>query len=152
MAAAYLVPEVPERLILIDFWDDDIPWHIRMVLQNTGAPGVWIASSSDMGVARLDLNEHRILMLQGGAVVPPDYAGQYSYCFDSPIDPVELALIRAESREVLALLGLSTSSIAPEGSTWRLADTVDPNLRDPVPAEALSQPAVFKPEGSSALI
>ena len=97
MAAAYLAPEVPERLILIDFWDEDIPWHMRMFLQHTGAPGVWIASSPDMEVARLDLNEHRVVMLRGGAVVPPDYAGQYSYCFDSPIDPVELARIQAES-------------------------------------------------------
>ena len=84
MAAAYLVPEVQERVILIDVWDDDIPWYMRVLLQSTGAPGVWIASSPDMEVARLDWNEHRGVMLQGGAVVPPDFAGQYSYCFDSP--------------------------------------------------------------------
>ena len=109
MPEQYLVPEMPERLIVIDFWDHDIPWHMRMLLQNTGALGVWIVSSADMEVARLDLNEHRGVMLQGGAAVPPDYAGQYSYCFDSPIDPVELAHIRAESREMLTLLGLSRS-------------------------------------------
>ena len=152
MAAAYLVPEVPERLILIDFLDDDIPWHMRMLLQNTGAPGVWIASFPDMGVPRLDMNQHRVVMLQGCVAEPPDYAGQYSYCFDSPIDPVELARIRVESREMLTLLGLNSTSIAPEGSTWRLADTGDPNFGYRVPAEAWSQRAVFKPDGLSALI
>ena len=63
--------------------------------------------------------------MQGGAATPPDYTGQCSYCFDSPIDPVELARICAESREMLTLLGFNSTIIAPEGSTWRFEDTVD---------------------------
>ena len=152
MAAAYLVPDTAERMVLVDFWNDPIPWHMRLLLQNTGAPGVWIASSPDMEVARLDLNDHRVVLLQVGTPVPPDYAGNYSYCFDSPIDPVELARIRAEAREMVTLLGLSSASAAPDGSTWRLSDPADENFGDAVPPEALGQPAMFQPEGNVALI
>ena len=152
MAAAYQVPDIAERLVLIDFWNDPIPWHMRLLLQGTGAPGVWIASSPDMEVARVDLNEHRVVLLQGGSPIPPDYAGNYSYCFDSPIDAVELARVRAEGREMVTLLGLSTATATPDGSTWRVADPADDSFGDAVPAEALGTPAVFRPEGSAALL
>ena len=150
--AAYTVPNVAERMVLIDFWDDPIPWHMRILLQNTGDAGVWIAATPDMEVARLDLNEHRMVLLQGGAPVPPDYAGNYSYCFDSPIAPDELARIRAEAREMLGLLGLGTASAAPDGSTWRLSDPADDHFGDAVPAEALGQAALFRAEGDVALV
>ena len=152
MAAPYLVPECAERMVLVDFWDDPIPWHMRLLLQSTGSAGVWICSSPDMEVERIDLSAHRVVMLQGGAVVPVDYAGNHSYCFDSPIDPTELARIRAEAKEMLTLLGLGTATSTPDGSTWRLADPADENFGDAVPAEALSRQDLFRPEGNAALV
>ena len=101
---------------------------MRLLLQNTGIPGIWIAASPDMEVSRLDRNAHCVVPLKGGAQIPPDDGGNYSYCIGSPIDPVDHARARAEFSEMLHLLGLSSSSAGPEGSTWRWADTGDANF------------------------
>ena len=76
--AAFTVPEWPERMTLSDFWNDDIPWHMRLLLLNTGTPGAWIASSPDMEVTRLNLMEHRVCLLQPSAPLPAVYAGYSS--------------------------------------------------------------------------
>lgn len=60
---AYFVPEIEEKMILVDSWDDEneFPWHMRMLHYQTNAAGVWICSTPDYETQRIDLNEHRVV-------------------------------------------------------------------------------------------
>ena len=68
MAGQYLLPEISERIVLVDFWDDPILWRLRLPLHSTGTAGVWICASPDLAVERICLNAHRVVMLK-------DYGG-----------------------------------------------------------------------------
>eukprot|EP00959_Pyramimonas_sp_CCMP1952_P037570 786857-Pyramimonas_sp.AAC.1 len=77
--------DLPEPLVLVDYPDDaaGLRWHHRLLLVQTPTAGVWIASTPDYSVQRLDLNAHRVVALGRNCAFP---AAQWneSYVFDNP--------------------------------------------------------------------
>ena len=104
--ARVLTLDVLEAQVLIDFFDDEdgLLWHHRLLLLPTPTAGVWIGATPDLGVQRIDLNDHRVKALQRNAEFPRDVYAE-SYIFD-PITVEELATLKAEARSLAEVLGV----------------------------------------------
>ena len=74
--------DVPERQVLVDFWDDEAEyyWHHRLLLLSTNTPGRGIWATPDFEVSAADLIAHRIVPLQRNEEFPADYRG-FIYAF-----------------------------------------------------------------------
>ena len=136
--------DVPERQVLIDFFDDeqDLRWHARLLLAPTPTAGVWIACSPDYEVARLDLNQHRVISLARNNIIPRAREHE-AYVFDAPHDEDELRRARQEARDLLAVLGIAAAGGADTVGTWRVADPSHDEFDQELPPAVLADPAQF---------
>ena len=84
MAAEPKTLNIPEKQVLIDFWEDggDFYWHHRILLVATNCPVKLICATPDYKVALVDLSVHRVVPLTKDEVFPTDYRG-YIYSFDT---------------------------------------------------------------------
>ncbi|CAK0884216.1 unnamed protein product [Prorocentrum cordatum] len=137
--AARLTLDLAEPQVLIDFPDDaaGLRWHHRLLLIQTPTPGVWIASTPDYSVQRLDLNVHRVVALARNGPFP---AAQWheSYVFDNPIPAVDLARIRQQAGSLALVLGqVGPAPAAPPGAAgvWRVADPSHRAFGDDIPTQ-----------------
>ena len=83
-----LVPDVPERVVAIDFFEDEDGllkfWHARILLAATPTAGVCIAGTPDYDVESLELKNHRVVPCTRGAAYPVRVRDEL-YAFESPI-------------------------------------------------------------------
>ncbi|CAK0836100.1 unnamed protein product, partial [Prorocentrum cordatum] len=142
-----LTLDLAEPQVLINFPDDaaGLRWHHRLLLIQTPTPGVWIASTPDYSVHRLDLNVHRVVALARNG---PFLAAQWheSYVFDNPIPAVDHTRIRQQAGSLALVLGqVGPAPAAPPGAAgvWRVADPSHRAFGDEIPAQVLSDPAAF---------
>ena len=147
MANRPLTLDVPERQVLIDFFDDPngLLWHHRLLLQEAATPGVWVASSPDWEVERLDLNNHRTVALPRAGEFPRQRRGQI-YHFDPRGDEVELRRVRDEARDLLRVLGGPPGGVpAAEHlpGVWRIADPSADGFGDELPPGVLTDQGSF---------
>ncbi|CAK0833505.1 unnamed protein product [Prorocentrum cordatum] len=143
--AARLTLDLEEPQVMIDFPDDaaGLRWHHRLRLIQTPSLGVWIASTPDYSVLRLDLNVHRVIALARNGPFP---AAQWneSYIFDSPIPAADLARIRQQAGSLGVVLGqVGPAPAAPQGAArvWRVADLSHRAFGGEIPAQVLGDPA-----------
>ena len=148
-AAAYRTPDLAERQVLIDFYDDagGFFWHHRILLIATGEPGVWIATTPDWDTQRLNLNDHQVIPLLRNARLPAGYAAT-AYVFDSPVVQAEIDGARAAAAELREVLGIALQpgaalAGAPAALVWRLADTSSPDFGVLLPPEVVADAAQF---------
>ena len=114
--AAALTLDVPERQILVDFFDDPngFRWHMRLLVLATPNPGQWIAATPDLSIQFLDVTAHRVIPLTRAAEFPRRVRGEV-YAFD-PLGAEGLLQVRREAKELLAVYGLTGAADAqPEG-------------------------------------
>ncbi|CAK0800544.1 unnamed protein product [Prorocentrum cordatum] len=127
MAARTL--DMPERQILVDFFDDPI--------LATPNPGQWICSTPDLSIQIIGVTTHRVIPLTRDSEFPRRVRGEV-YAFD-PLTPEELQQVRREAKELLAVYGLTGAADAqPEGGRWLIADPAHPGFGDALPAAALA--------------
>jgi hypothetical protein len=145
MAAPALTLDLPERQVLVDFFDDPngLTWHQRMLLQATAAAGVWVSATPDHDVERIDLNRHRVLALGRNCAFPDGHRGQIYY-FD-PIADDDLRRLRQQGRDLLAVLGAPPAAAATDvaGGVWRVANTSSDSFGEEVPAQLLADAEQF---------
>ena len=142
-----LTLDVVEPQVLIDYPDDaaGLRWHHRLLLIQTPTPGVWIASTPDYSVQRLDLNVHRVVALSRNGPFP---AAQWneSYVFDNPVPAADLSRIRQQAGSLALVLGQvapAPAAAAGGAGVWRVADPSQPSFGDEIPSQAISDPASF---------
>ncbi|CAK0888003.1 unnamed protein product, partial [Prorocentrum cordatum] len=131
--------DVPERQILVDFFDDPngFRWHMRLLVLATPNPGQWICSTPDLSIQFIDVTTHRVIPLTRDSEFPRRVRGEV-YAFD-PLTPEELQQVRREAKELLAVYGLTGGADAqPEGGRWMIADPAHPGFGDALPAAALA--------------
>ncbi|CAK0861131.1 unnamed protein product, partial [Prorocentrum cordatum] len=147
-APAAPAPETAcQAQVLIDFMDDEngLRWHARLLIIQTPTPGVWIGSTPDFSVQRIDLNVHRVIALARGQPYPPAQWAE-SYVFDNPIPDADLTRVRQQAAALAAVLGQAPPAgpAAPGGAgVWRVADPAARSFGDEVPAQILSDRATF---------
>ncbi|CAK0861936.1 unnamed protein product [Prorocentrum cordatum] len=137
MAARTL--DVPERQILVDFFDDPngFRWHMRLLVLATPNPGQWICSTPDLSIQFIDVTTHRVIPLTRDSEFPRRVRGEV--CAFDPLTPEELQQVRREAKELLAVYGLTGAADAqPEGGRWLIADPAHPGFGDALPAAALA--------------
>eukprot|EP00959_Pyramimonas_sp_CCMP1952_P334733 7009701-Pyramimonas_sp.AAC.1 len=116
--------DIPERQVLISFWDDPngLRYHGRVLLFATPTPGKWIVGTPDFDVQFADLSEHRVIPLGRDEDLPRRYLAE-TYFFDVPIEPESLARMRREGRDLLEVFGLvGAAGALPQWGRWRVAD------------------------------
>ncbi|CAK0882091.1 unnamed protein product, partial [Prorocentrum cordatum] len=131
--------DVPERQILVDFFDDPngFRWHMRLLVLATPNPGQWICSTPGLSIQFIDVTTHRVIPLTRDSEFPRRVRGEV-YAFD-PLTPEELQQVRREAKELLAVYGLTGGADAqPEGGRWLIADPAHPGFGDALPAAALA--------------
>ena len=138
--------DLPEPQVLIDFPDDahGLRWHARVLLIQTPVAGVWIASTPDYSVQRLDLNAHRVLALGRNCAFP---AAQWadSYIFDNPVPDADLTRVRQQAASLALVLGQVAAAGPGAGGAgaWRIADPSARSFGDEVPSQIVADPASF---------
>ena len=135
---------VPERQVLVDFWEDadEYYWHHRILLAQTGTPGQWIWATPDFEVAVADLTAHRVVPLQRDEEFPVDYRG-YIYSFDpDATSENRIEVMRRQARALTEIMGANPSA-PPEGSSWRVADTAHSAFGQEIPTSILNQGEYF---------
>lgn len=127
--------DVPESQVLIDCFDDpnQLRWHHRLLLLPTPVAGVWIGSTPDFSVQRIDLNEHRVVSLPRNGAFPTSLVDQI-YSFESPIAEADLRMIRGQASDLSRVLGVVGGPTPPVlGGAWRVADPSADSFGDEVP-------------------
>ena len=150
----YLVPDVPYRFCLVDYFGDaeGLDWHMRMLVIPSGQGDArWVWATPDYEVQAGDLSEHRVIPLVGGRPLPAQQA-QATYAFDA-FGPGELDDVVARARALAALLGFRDAGVeVPSGEQWRVADPSHPSFGLVVPAVALLDPDCVRVEGDRGLV
>ena len=142
-----------ERQVLVDYPNDpNLQWHHRLLLVPLGG-GRWICSTPDLAIQPINLNDHRVIILQRNAAFPADRAAQ-TYAFDpADVDAATLARLRADAQALAQVLGdgppAGAAGPAPGAVVWRISDTSSSLFGDEVPAVAVANNAVFVHRGDA---
>ena len=145
--------DIPERQVLVDFFNDPngFFWHHRVLLLSLGGP-VWIISTPDKSVQRVDLSEHRVVVLARNAAFPQDRVAQVYGCDVADFSDAKLTRLRAEARDLATVLGASPAAgAAGDQPTWRICDLTSSLFGEEVPPAALGNADAFHARGDSAL-
>ena len=148
------VLDVACRQCLVDFYEDDFPWHHRLLLVK-GEGLCWIWLTPDGEVQRADLGLHRVIPLRRAGVYPQRCALEGVYGFD-PIPPDDLEGYLADARALASILGfpgvadVEVAAVRP--LRWFVSDPVSADYGFEVPADALANPDVFARRGDVALV
>ena len=131
------VPGVPERVVAIDFFEDEdgLLWHARILLAATPTAGVWIAGTPDYDVESLELKNHRVVPCTRGAAYPVRASSEL-YAFESPIPDQNLREMRGMARDLLGVLGALVPGQVPAGTSpglWLISDTAHAQFGEELP-------------------
>ena len=123
---------------MIDIFDDpnQLRWHHRLLLIQ-GETGVWLTASPDLGVAPVDLRDHRVVPLARNSPIPGNRAAE-AYIFD-PMEAGMEATLVDQARQLAALLGFAVSGAGIAGAHWRVSDTAHAEFAEKVPDEVFEQ-------------
>ena len=142
---AALTLDLPEKQVLVDFFDDpnQLRWHHRLLLQPAAAAGIWVCATPDLDVERIDLNRHRVQALGRNCSFPGGHVGEVYY-FD-PIGDDDLRRLRQQGRDLLAVLGAppAAATSGTPGGVWRVASTSSDSFGEEVPPALLGDPEQF---------
>ncbi len=148
------VLDVPCRQCLVDYYEDDIPWHHRLVLvKGDGLNWIWLTPDGE--VQRADLGVHRVVPLRRGGVCPANCVNEGVYGFD-PLAPNDLEGYLADARAPATILGFPDADdqgvAAPRALTWFVADPVSDDYGFELPPDAVANPNIFVRRGDVALV
>ena len=147
--------DIAEDQVLIDFYDDPngFFWHHRVLVRSLGS-GIWIGFTPTLSVQRIDLNEHRIIVLPRNGNFPQDRIQEVFACDPADFGDGVLANLRNEVNQLASVLGggPAPTQVAPGGTTWRVSDSCHKLFAEEVPAAALANPEIFIQRGSFALV
>ena len=154
MAAELKSLNIPEKQVLIDYWDDpnEFYWHHRILLLPTEEPGRWVTCTPDYAVETQDLSEHRIVPLQRNSEFPADYRG-YIYSFDAgDCGEARLEIFRRQARALAEIMNSGKAAPpVPEGASWRVADTAHAAFGCEIPSAILGDAEHFITRGNVGL-
>jgi hypothetical protein len=133
--------DVAEQQVFICFEDPGFSWHHRILILPGGAPGVWLACSSDYLVEILNLADYAVVPVARNSPFPARILGDmYS---NGPLRPAMLELARAEARALAQVLGVvPVVAAVPEEADWVYSDTAHEKFGKKVEA------AVMAPAGA----
>jgi len=147
------VLDVDVRQCLIDFYEDPIPWHHRLLLvKGEGLNWIWLTPDGE--VQRGSLAEHRVVALRRGGAYPAQQAWEGVYGFD-PLTAAELEGYLADARvlaNILGFPGVEEEAAAPRAARWYVSDAASQQFGAELPPEAVVNPAVFVRRGDAALV
>ena len=148
----YQTPDIPEKQILVDFFDDHDGWnwHHRVLLQQVGTGTTWVHLTPDMEVGTTDLAAHRVIILGRSAAIPKAKAHE-AYCFDQVIAEDELASARRQARDLAGLLGGAGVLQDRLAETWRISDPAHDAFGEAIPHDVTGSEARFVSRGRVAL-
>ena len=112
MAAELKTLDVPERQVLVDFWEDEDGyfWHHQLLLLQASQAGRWLVATPDLEVQLADLSTHRVVPLQRSDVFPATYRGTI-YAFDPDIiTGAQIEVLRRSARFLLEIMGGAPTS------------------------------------------
>ena len=148
--------DVPERQVLMDIFNDvnGFHWHHRLLLVALG-DGKWICCTPDQSVQRINLGDHRIVILGRNAAYPADRVA-ITYAPDkTDFDAATLARLRAEAVALAEVLGAQPAAAAAAGFAgavvWRVCDTSSEHFCEELPAACVGNEKVFVEHGDRAL-
>ncbi len=142
-----LTLDVVEPQVAVEYPDDPhVKWHRRVLLVDLGQ-GRHIASSSDLELATIILNDHRVVSLLRCSKFP-DRIVDDVYVFDA-MTLEQLERLRLEARAMARVPGASSTSMAPpaDGSRWVYADTGHPSFGKEVDFDIVADPSSVLDEG-----
>jgi hypothetical protein len=156
LEAAELMPErisldIPESQVLVNFPNDAIPWHHRVLLFRIEG-SKWVVLTPDGDIQVIDLKSRDLRALSRNSPIPRGLGG--SYVFD-PIDAEKLVAVRAEARRLAAALGGTVAveeTVGESTAVWRFADTASPRFGQEVSGDLLGVADRFKVGGASGLV
>ena len=148
------VPDVPERVVAADFFEDEggLFWHARILLAATPAAGVWIAGTPDNDIESLELKDHRVVPFARGAPYPVRVRNEL-YAFENPIPDRNLREMREMARDLLGVLGALVPGQVPAGSSpgvCLIADTAHAQFGEELPRDIAARDIVQR--GTVALV
>lgn len=146
--------EVDQAQCLVDFYDDDTPWHHRVLLvRGEQQRCIWLTPDGEVQAA--DLSTHRVIHLCAGVPLSRRAASTRAvYSFD-PISPGDLAYYTADARILAKILGFpGASDLGPEtaGAQWFICDPASREFGSVVPDAALANDEIFVARGDCALV
>ena len=148
--------DVPERQVLIDFFADvnGFHWHHRLLLVSLG-DGKWICCTPDQSVQRVNLADHRIVILGRNADYPADRVAITYAPDNADFDAPTLARLRAEALALAEVLGVQPAAggaVAAAGAVvWRVCDSASEHFGEELPAACVGNDQVFVERGDRAL-
>ena len=148
------VLDIPQRQCLVDFYEEDLPWHHRVLLvKGEGLHWIWLTPDGE--VQRADLGQHRVVPLRRGAAAYPVHcADEGVYGFD-PLPAADLEGYVADAKALGAILGfpgLVDDVAAPLAARFYVNDPLSPDYGFEVPPDAVVNPDVFIRRGAVALV
>jgi len=97
--------DIPERQVLVPYWEEDLPWHHRVLLVHVGN-GKWIWATPDFAVQVGDVTGFtNIYVLERNGAFPQRAVDRELYAFDNPIDEADLMRMRGEAQRLGGALG-----------------------------------------------
>ena len=129
--------DVAEQQVFIWYNDPGFCYHHRLLILPFGAPGVWLACSTDYLVEVLHLADFQVVPVGRNAPFPARVLGDlYS---NGPMDPVQMEQARVEARALAAVLGVAPVVAAGAvDAEWRYSDTAHEKFGRPVEAPLLA--------------
>ena len=118
MAAAARTLDLPQKQVLIDFYDDEdgYYWHHR-VLCHSVSPGTWVAITPDLEATSCNLNDHRVIALPRAGPFPRRQVQEGCYHFGN-VDAQEWRAAVQSAKELAAILGVTSGEAGPAGGAW----------------------------------
>ena len=148
--------DVPEKQVFIDFFADvnGFHWHHRILLVSLG-DGKWICCTPDQSVQRVNLADHRVVILGRNAAYPADRVAITYAPDNADFDAPTLARLRAEALALAEVLGVQPAAggaVAAVGNVvWRVCDTASEHFGEELPAACVGNDQVFVERGDRAL-
>ena len=93
--------DIPERQILVYYEDDDIPYHVRVLIAQVSGSR-WIWCSPDLDCECVDLADFYITPLVRNQSFARDLARAGIYAVDNPLPEQDAAKMREEGRDASA--------------------------------------------------
>ena len=144
--------DVEHSQVLVDFEEDpNYMWHHRLLLVSLGG-SVWVCATPDLAIQRIDLSDHRVIVLQRNAAFPAARLAQ-TYSFDpADVTPAVLADLLRQARDLAAVHGAPAPGPVAGGEVWRISDTSHASFGEEVPSAVLLSPDLFEARDDVALV
>ena len=102
VATAAVSLDIPERQVLVPYYNNDLVWRHRVLLVKLG-DARWVVGTPDFEVQAADLSTFRkIHALPRNGDFPASAIAAGLYCFDNPIRDEDLLQMRGEAARLAA--------------------------------------------------